>query len=309
MVNKYEAIVIGAGPGAMSAVLYLSRLSVNTLWITGYGFGGQVANTERVDNVLGFGDIPAYTLIQNFHHHVEHLDSVTQEIGLVTSLKKQKETEDFLIKTDMDGEFIAKKVILATGGEPKKLPLDNIDELTGRGISFCAICDAPFYKDADAIAVVGGGQTALEDALLLAKYGKQVYIIHRRDTFRGTQSAYLKALREDNIHFIMDTEVTKITPKEDGILQVGMIHKSGIKDLRNFNGVFLAIGQTPSSAFLASRYKDKDGFIEVDKATMESTVEPGLYAVGDIVANNIRQISVAIGDGAKAAVNLSSSLI
>ena len=316
----YDTIVIGGGPAAMSAVLYLSRFSRRVAWIFGYGLGGQVQNTESVENYLGFNDKLAPLLIEQFSKQTEDLDGVEKVFGFAKDVRKDSETGLFKVQTDMMEVYKAKTVLVASGAEPRKLDVPGEEDFAGRGVSYCAICDAPMFKD-KTVAIVGGGQTAFEDAQILAKQAKKVILIHRRSEFRATDREVELAKAVPNIEFMLNARITEI--KGDANVEKIVVEDTNGATEIKIDGVFVAIGQVPRTEFLENLNEEyiqseseplltkifpllKDGYIYT--CENESMIIDGLFAAGDVVFDNHKQIAVAVGDGASAAININKYL-
>lgn len=312
----YDTIVIGGGPAAMSAVLYLSRFSRKVAWIFGHSLGGQIQNTESVDNYLGFNDGLAPLLIEQFAKQTEELDGVEKVFGFASDVQKDLSTELFEVQTDMGEIYNAKTVLVATGAEPRKLEVPGEEDFAGRGVSYCAICDAPLFKG-KTVAIVGGGQTAFEDAQILAKQAEKVILIHRRSTFRATDREVELVKAVPNIEFMLDARITEI--KGDTKVEKIVVEDTNGTTEVKIDGVFVAVGQAPRTEFLENLNEEyiqseseplltkifpllKDGYIYT--CENESMVIDGLFAAGDVVLDNHKQIAVAVGDGASAAINI-----
>lgn len=305
----YDTIVIGGGPAAMSAVLYLSRFSRKVAWIFGHSLGGQIQNTESVDNYLGFNDGLAPLLVEQFAKQTEELDGVEKVFGFASDVQKDLSTELFEVQTDMGEVYNAKTVLVATGAEPRKLNVPGEEDFAGRGVSYCAICDAPLFKG-KTVAIVGGGQTAFEDAQILAKQAEKVILIHRRSTFRATDREVELAKAVPNIEFMLDARITEIKGGTK-VEKIVVEDTRGITEL-NIDGVFVAIGQVPKTDFLENLHKEYlhrswgvlvNGYVNIYDDN-ESVAIEGLFAAGDVVLENYKQIVVAVGDGASAAINI-----
>lgn len=316
----YDTIVIGGGPAAMSAVLYLSRFSRKVAWVFGYGLGGQVQNTESVENYLGFNDKLAPLLIKQFSKQTEDLDGVEKVFGFAMDVRKDKDAGLFKVQTDMGEVYKAKTVLVASGAEPRKLGVPGEEDFAGLGVSYCAICDAPLYKD-KTVAIVGGGQTAFEDAQILAKQAEKVILIHRRSEFRATDREVELVKAVPNIEFMLNARITEI--KGDTNVEKIIVEDANGATEVDVNGVFVAIGQVPRTEFLENLNEEytqseseplltkifpllKDGYIYT--CENESMAMDGLFAAGDVVLHNHKQIAVAVGDGASAAININKYL-
>lgn len=316
----YDTIIIGGGPAAMSAALYLSRLSRKVAWIFGYGLGGQMQNTETVENYLGFNDKLAPLLIEQFSKQTEDLDGVEKVFGFAIDVRKDKDAGLFKVQTDMGEVYKAKTVLVASGAEPRKLGVPGEEDFAGRGVSYCAICDAPMFQG-KTVAIVGGGQTAFEDAQILAKQAEKVILIHRRSEFRATDREVELVKAVPNIEFMLNARITEIKG-DANVEKIVVKDKNGTTEVK-VDGVFVAIGQVPRTEFLENLNEEyiqseseplltkifpllKDGYIYTSEN--ESMIMDGLFAAGDVVFDNHKQIAVAVGDGASAAININKYL-
>lgn len=316
----YDTIIIGGGPAAMSAALYLSRFSRKVAWIFGYSLGGQIQNTESVENYLGFNDKLAPLLIEQFSKQTEELDGVEKVFGFAIDVRKDKDAGLFKVQIDIGKVYKAKTVLVASGAEPRKLGVPGEEDFAGRGVSYCAICDAPMFQD-KTVAIVGGGQTAFEDAQILAKQAKKVILIHRRSEFRATDREVELAKAVPNIEFMLNARITEIKG-DTNVEKIVVEDKNGTTEIR-VDGVFVAIGQVPRTEFLENLNEEyiqsepeplltkifpllKDGYIYT--CENESMIIDGLFAAGDVVFDNHKQIAVAVGDGASAAININKYL-
>jgi thioredoxin reductase (NADPH) len=296
--KEYDVIIIGGGPAGLSAGIYTSRARLNSLLIERGVVGGQIADAEMVENYAGFAEgVSGVELGQLMQRQAAKygLNIVTAEVtGL--ELKKDKK----VIKTTK-GDFTAKAVIIASGSERGKLGAPGERELAGKGVSYCATCDAPFFKQKP-VAVVGGGDVAITEALHLAKFSSKVILIHRRDRLRATRILEERARAEPKIEFRWDTVVEKIEG-EDVVKQLKLRQvKTGKKSTLAVAGAFIATGFKPNTGYLKGFLPlDKAGFIKTNDR-METKI-PGVFAAGDIRLNSARQAITAAGDGATAAVN------
>ena len=316
----YDTIIIGGGPAAMSAALYLSRFSRKVAWIFGYGLGGQIQNTESVENYLGFNDKLAPLLIKQFSKQTEELDGVEKVFGFAIDVRKDKGTGLFKAQTDMGEVYKAKTILVASGAEPRKLDVPGEEDFAGLGVSYCAICDAPMFQG-KTVAIVGGGQTAFEDAQILAKQAEKVILIHRRSEFRATDREVELVKATPNIEFMLDARIAEIKG-DTNVERIIVENKNGATEVK-VDGVFVAIGQVPRTEFLENLNEEyiqnesepllakifpllKDGYIYT--CENESMVIDGLFAAGDVVLHNHKQIAIAVGDGASAAININKYL-
>jgi len=296
--KDYEVIIIGGGPGGLSAGIYTSRARLSSLLIEMGVVGGRITDAELVENYPGFAEgVSGAELGQLMQKQAAKygLNIVTAEVtGL--ELKKDKK----VVKTTK-GNFNAKAVIIASGSERGKLGIPGEKELAGKGVSYCATCDAPFFKEKP-VAVVGGGNAAISEALHLAKFASHVIVIHRRNQLRATRIMEEKARAGPRIEFLWDTVVEKIEGK-DAVRRLSLRQvKTGKESTLDVTGVFVSVGLKPSTDFLKGVLPlDKDGFI-ITNDQMETKI-PGIFAAGDIRQHSPRQAITAAGDGATAAVN------
>jgi thioredoxin reductase (NADPH) len=296
--KEYDVIIIGGGPAGLSAGIYTSRARLSSLLIERGALGGQITDAELVENYAGFAEgISGAELGQLMQQQAAKygLNIVTAEVTSI-ELKGDKKA----VKTTK-GDFTAKAVIIASGSERSKLGTPGERELTGKGVSYCATCDGPFFKEKP-VAVVGGGDVAITEALHLAKFSSKVILIHRRDRLRATRILEERARAEPRIKFLWDTAVEKIEG-EDMVKRLNLRQvKTGKKSSLDVAGVFIATGFKPNTDYLKGFLPlDKAGFI-ITNDQMETKI-PGVFAAGDIRLNSARQAITAAGDGATAAIN------
>ncbi|MFA5078927.1 MAG: thioredoxin-disulfide reductase [Dehalococcoidia bacterium] len=294
--KEYEAVVIGGGPAGLTAGLYLSRYGLNTLLMERGLPGGQIVNAGRVENYPGFPNgITGMELGQLMHEQASKfgLNFATAE---VSGLRQ----EDKMFRTvSDDGDFLSGVVVIASGSNYRKLGLADEERLTGRGISYCATCDGFLFKNMD-VAVVGGGDTAVSDALELSQHCRHVYVIHRRDQLRASHAVQRAAMASSKIEFIWNSVVVQLEGQEKLSNLVLKDVKTGATSRLDVSGVFVAIGFIPNSdPFRDLALLDESGNIPTDELMRTSIA--GLYAVGDIRKNSARQVAAAVGDGAVAA--------
>jgi thioredoxin reductase (NADPH) len=295
--SKYEVIIIGGGPAGLTAGLYTSRAGLKTLLIERGIFGGQIVNARQVDNYPGFPEgISGFELASLMHEQAIKYGLETIN-ATVTAIKPEG---NYSIITN-EGNFEAEAVIIAAGSEYRKLEVPGEEELLGRGVSYCATCDGFLFRDQD-VAVVGGGDTAITDALELSEHASKVYIVHRRDQLRAGQILKNKAFARPKLEPVWNTVVEGIIGdnKVSGLslrnVKTGEITKLEVA------GVFVAIGFEPNSQSFADIIElDKNGLIKTDE--LMATSAPGIFAVGDIRKNSLRQVAGAVGDGATAALS------
>jgi len=302
----YDAIIIGGGPAGLTAGIYLSRARMGTLLIEKALPGGQAILTEIIENYPGFPHgITGPELMQKMEEQavrfglkIEYGEVVEVKIKVGKEDKKGKEDKVKIVKIN-NQEYRTLTIILASGAEASKLGVSGEEELRGRGVSYCATCDAPFFKD-QKIVVVGGGDTAIEEALYLTKFVREVTIIHRRDRLRATKILQERVFANKKINFAWDSVATKILGKEkvEGVL---IQNKKTAKEKEiSCQGVFVFVGNVPNSKFLNEIIKlDKKGYILTDGNMMTS--QEGIYACGDVRKKLLRQVITACGEGATAA--------
>jgi len=296
----YDAIIIGGGPAGLTAGIYLSRARMNTLLIEKALPGGQAVLTEIIENYPGFPiGIAGPELMQKMEEQAVRF-GLKIEYGEAAEVKIKvgKEDKVKIVKIN-NQEYRTLTIILASGAEASKLEVPGEEELRGRGISYCATCDAPFFKD-QKIVVVGGGDTAIEEALYLTKFAQEVTLIHRRDRLRATKILQERVFSNKKINFAWDSLVTKIlgSEKVEGILIKNK--KTGEEKEISCQGVFVFVGNIPNSKFLNELIKlDKRGYILTDDNMMTS--KEGIYACGDVRKKLLRQVVTACGEGATAA--------
>jgi len=293
----YDAIIIGGGPAGLTAGIYLSRARMDTLLIEKAMPGGQVNLTEIIENYPGFPHgITGPELMQKMEEQTARF-GLKIKYGEVAEVKI-KEDKVKIVKIN-NQKYRTLTIILASGAEASKLKVLGEEELMGRGVSYCATCDAPFFKD-QKIVVVGGGDTAIEEALYLTKFVREVTIIHRRDRLRATKILQERVFTNKKINFAWDSVVTKILGNEkvEGILIQNK--KTGKEKEIPCQGVFVFVGNVPNSNFLNELIKlDQKGYILTDGNMMTS--QEGIYACGDVRKKILRQVITACGEGATAA--------
>lgn len=291
-----DVIIIGSGPAGLSAAIYAMRAGLQTLVIEKHPMsGGQVLNTVDVDNYPGLPGIGGFELGMNFRKHAEDLGAqfVTAE---VTGIEGAKDEEKVVV-TDKE-TYRCKTLVLAMGATHRMLGVPGEESLRGMGVSYCATCDGAFFRG-KTVAVIGGGDVALEDALFLARGCEKVYLIHRRDAFRGARSLQQKVFDTPNIEVIWNSEVDAI--EGEGIVQMLRIrnNKTGVKQSLSLQGVFVAVGITPETKLVRDLVAcDANGYICADENC--KTDIPGIFAAGDLRTKPLRQIVTAVADGANA---------
>lgn len=288
----YDIIIIGAGPAGLTAAIYARRANKKTLVLEATTYGGQIINTPDIDNYPLEPHISGIDFAKKLY---EQAVAAGAEIEFEKVTEIVNDDDKKLVKTE-DDEYETKAVIIATGSANRKLGLENEEKLVGRGVSYCATCDGAFYKDKN-VAVVGGGNTALEDALYLSDIAKKVYLIHRRDEFRGDAETIETLKNKGNVEFIFNSNVTKLIADK----KLEQIEINGEKTI-DVDGLFVAIGRTPSNMEFKDLINlDEAGYIEAGE-DCKTNVE-GIYVAGDNRTKAVRQLVTAAGDGAIAATN------
>lgn len=295
--KTFDIIILGGGPAGLSAAIYAARSSAKTAIIDISMLGGQPSNYLELENYPGFSKIGGYDLMEKFE---EHADMFGIQKFPMEEIQSVDLTSEIKTVTTLNGEFKAKSIIIATGAQSKKLGVEGEKEFVGRGVSYCAVCDGAFYKD-KVVAVVGGGNAAVEEAGYLTKFASKVYLIHRRDELRADKIVQERAFKNEKLEFIYNTVVNKING--DGVVKsvtIENVKTHEVKDLA-IDGIFPYIGFEPNADLFTGQVKqDKNGFIMVDEA-MQTSVK-GVYAIGDVRVTPLRQVITAAADGAIAAV-------
>lgn len=292
---NFDTIILGGGPAGLSAAIYASRGAVSTAIVDLNMLGGQPSNYLELENYPGFQVIGGYDLMEKFEEHAD-------KFGVKKFPMQEIQSVDLKTKTIVTNEyeFKAKTIIIATGAQPMKLGVPGEKEFVGRGVSYCAVCDGAFYKN-KVVAVVGGGNAAVEEAMYLTKFADKVYVIHRRNELRADKIVQERAFKNDKIEFIWDSVVKEI--KGDNLVNTAVLENVKTKEISNLsvNGVFPYIGMTPNVENISGQLQqDARGFIVTDE-TMATSVE-GVFAVGDVRTTPLRQVITAAADGAIGAV-------
>ncbi len=292
----FDIIIIGAGTAGLTAALYGARAGKKVLVLEEKNTGGQIINSPTIENYPGIRHISGFEFIQSLQEQAEAAGATIQN-SRAQKIVDQGEGKVVMTKEKL---YQSRAVIICTGVVQKKLGLPKEKELTGCGVSYCAVCDGAFYRD-KRVAVVGGGNTALEDALFLSNYCKRVYLIHRRDQFRGESWMVNQLLQKENVEFILESTIVCLqgnTSLES--LQIKNV-KTNIIDELTVNGLFIAIGQQPGNeSFAGTVDLDEQGFICADE-TCRTNVR-GIFAAGDCRTKKVRQLVTAAADGAVAAL-------
>lgn len=299
MAIQYDVIIIGSGPAGYTAAIYAARSNLSVLMFQGYNVGGQLMLTSEVENYPGFEEgILGPPMMEKFEAQARRFgtEMIPEDVTEVDFSSRP-----FKITTD-SGDYLARTVIIATGASAKWLGLPNEQRLQGRGVSACATCDGFFFKNKE-IAVVGGGDTALEEANFLTRYASHVTLIHRRDTLRASKIMQERTFKNPKINIIWDTDVIDVQG-EDAVTGLLLYNrKTGEESVLPVQGFFLAIGHQPNTElFKGSIDMDKAGYIVPVEHTMTNI--PGVFAAGDVTDHRYRQAVTAAGDGCRAAIDL-----
>jgi len=289
----YDVIIVGAGPAGLTAAIYTSRRNLKTL-ILSKGLSDQVSETEHIENYPGFKKIEGYKLIQKFEEQVRDfsVEIIFEEVVKIISKKNS-----FILKTTQKS-YEGKAVILAFGKAPRTLNVPGEKEFTGKGVSYCATCDAPLYRD-KIVAVIGGGNAALDAVLLLSKIAKKVYLVHRRNEFRGFEAEVDKVKERKNVKLVLSHVAVEF--KGDKFLKSVIVENVNTKEKRDIvvDGVFIEIGSEVKTDFIKEMVKlDKNNHIIINNNC--ETSYPGIFAAGDVSNTPFKQIVVSAGEGAKA---------
>ena len=289
----YDVIIIGAGPGGMTAALYAARSDLKVMLMEQGAPGGQMNNTAEIENYPGYATIMGPDLAMNMYEPLDGL-GVEHAYGI---LKEVKDEGTFKKVITEDGEFSARTVIMATGANHRHLGVPGEEEYAARGVSYCAVCDGAFFRDQD-IMVVGGGDSAIEEAIFLTRFGKSVTIVHRRDELRAQKIIQDRAFANEKISFIWDSVIEEIDGNDRQITHVKLKNlKTGETTEREVGGLFIYVGIDPMSEAVSKLgITDDENWIVTDDKM--ATNVPGLYAIGDVRAKDLRQITTAVGDGA-----------
>jgi len=296
--RQYDVIIVGGGPAGLTAGLYCSRAKLRTLLVERMIQGGQVMTTTQVENYPGFpGGVDGPELMQRFQEH-SHEFGLEDLAGEVEQLEDRGEAKALTINGET---YLARAVIVATGAEPRKLGLANEAELTGRGVSYCATCDGAFFRNVP-VGIVGGGDTAAEEAMFLSRFASRVYLIHRRDQLRATKVLQDRLAANPKIEIVWNATVSGLRSDNRGLTGIELTDTvDGSRRELELAGLFMAIGVQPKAQFLRQvLQQDGSGYILTDADCRTSI--PGVFAAGDVRKKELKQIATAVGDGALAAI-------
>lgn len=292
----YDVIIIGAGPAGMTAAVYTSRANLSTLMMERGIPGGQMANTEEIENYPGFDSILGPDLSNKMFDHAKKFGA-EYAYGDIKEIIDGKE-----YKTIIAGkkEYKARAIIISTGAEYKKIGVPGEQELGGRGVSYCAVCDGAFFKDKE-LVVIGGGDSAVEEGVYLTRYASKVTIVHRRDQLRAQKILQDRAFANEKISFIWNSTIKEVNGTDGKVSSVTLVDtKTGEESDFKTDGVFIYIGMLPlTKPFLSLGITNENGYIETNDV-METKV-PGIFAAGDVREKTLRQVVTATGDGSIAA--------
>jgi len=295
MSQIYDMIVVGAGPGGCTAALYAARAGLSVLVVEKLSSGGQMALTEQIDNYPGFPDgVDGFSLGELMQQQAERFGAKFE----LTEVERLDLTTEPKAVVTADGTFLARTVVLSTGAKARELGVAGESALVGRGVAYCAACDGMFFRG-KTVAVVGGGNSAAADALLLSRVAKKVYVIHRRDTLRATKVYHEPLMRAENVEFCWNCVVDEFL-HDDKLtgLRLRDVKSGEVRDL-TLDGVFVSVGRIPESALVAGQIDlDPQGYIIAGEDTRTSL--KGVYAVGDVRTKALRQVVTAVADGAAA---------
>ena len=297
----YDIIVIGAGPAGLSAAIYARRSGKTVLVLEESTYGGQIVNTPDVENYPGVAHISGFDFATNLYNQAKDFGAefkFEKAIGIDAGDVKKVKTPN--------GEYESKAVIIATGAKNRKLGLDNEESLIVKGVSYCATCDGMFFRDKN-VAVNGGGNTALEDADFLSNYCKKVYVIHRRDEFRGDEKDVAKIRDKENLEFVLDSTVSEILTSDDHVSGVKVKNKKTEEErVLDVEGLFIAIGQVPDNEDFKDIVDLENGYVKALEDCKTKT--PGIFVAGDCRTKSVRQLATAAADGAIAGIAASQSV-
>ncbi len=292
----FDIVIVGAGTAGLSAAIYAVRAGKNVLLLEANTYGGQIVNTPEVENYPGIKHISGYEFATGLYEQAIQLGAQLryEKVERIENLKEEK-----LVYTNK-AIYVCKAVILATGAKNRPLGLEHEKEWIGAGISYCATCDGAFYRGRD-VAVAGGGNTALEDAIFLSNYCRKVYLVHRRDSFRGEEKLLQTLQQKENVEFVLNANIVKLVG-EDGLDAIEVEDKfSGERKQIEVSGLFVAIGQEPSNMAFADLVNlDQAGYIVAGENC--KTNQEGIFTAGDCRTKTVRQLTTAAADGAVAAL-------
>ena len=300
MANVYDVLILGGGPGGYTAALYAARAGLSVKVLEKLSAGGQMALTTQIDNYPGFPEgIDGFELGERMQQQAERFGAETEYAEVFSA----ELTKDPKVVSTSEGQFFGKTVVIATGANARKLGIEKEDALVGRGVAYCAACDGMAFRGKD-VAVVGGGDSAVADALLLSRVAKSVTLIHRRDTLRATKIYHSALEKAENVRLLMNAQVTELLA-DKRLTGVRVKTAEGEREL-SVEGLFISVGRVPNTALFEGQLKLENGYILAGEDT--KTNIPGVYAVGDVRTKQLRQVVTAVADGAIAVHSAESYL-
>jgi thioredoxin reductase (NADPH) len=301
--DTHDLVIIGGGPGGLTAGMYAARDKQDVVLIEKLSPGGQVLTTDWVENYPGFSEgVSGFELMDSMRKQAERfgLKIINHE---VQNVDFKGDMKHLLLAS---GSMKARSVIVGTGAQPRKLGIDGEDLLTGKGVSYCGTCDGPFYREAT-IAVIGGGDTAVQEAIFLTRFAAKVYVIHRRDELRATKILQERAFANEKIEFVWDTVPVSIDGQKGVERLCTRNVKTGEESALSVEGVFVLVGTSPITDFLKGSVDlDEQGFVKVDRR--QETSVPGVFAAGDVTRETPRQIATAVGEAVTAVLSAENYL-
>jgi thioredoxin reductase (NADPH) len=297
--RDYDVIIVGAGPAGLCAAMYAGRGMLKALLIERGAPGGELLNTDLIEDYIGFASIKGWDLAQKMTEHAKTFGAQI-ETDNVESIRKGPDGM-FEVKTARERTYHAAAVILTAGGTPTKLGVPGEKEYAGKGVSYCAVCDGAFFKG-EVLAVVGGGDAAVEEADYLTRYASKVYIVHRRDQFRASRILQERAFANPKIEVVWNKHVLEVTGGANGVQHLELEDtQTGQRSQLAVGGVFIFVGFKPNASLVQGHFKhDAAGYMITDERMMTSI--PGLFAAGDVRSQLTRQITTAVGDATTAAI-------
>lgn len=292
----YDIIIIGAGPAGLAAAVYGQRAEKRTLLIDEKGYGGQIINTPEVENYPAIQKISGFDFANSLYQQAANLGA---ELTFEKAIAIETKADTKIVRTE-SGFYEGRAVIIATGAKNRPLGLEREAELTGRGVAYCATCDGAFYRGRT-VAVIGGGNTALEDAEVLSGLAEKVYLIHRRDVFRGEESLVNRIRTKENVDLLLNRIPTALLGEEK-ITGLELEDRlNGEKEVLQLDGIFVAIGQMPDNEAFAEEIElDEKGYVKAGEDCL--TKSDGIFVAGDCRTKKVRQLATAVADGAVAAL-------
>lgn len=298
---EYEVVIVGAGPAGMCAGMYAGRAMLRAVVLERGAPGGELLNTEVIEDYPGFEHILGYELAQKFSAHAEKFGAEIRSGVVVTSVKKRADGK-FETHTEAGEVFVSPTVIVTAGGTPIKLGIPGEVEYAGKGVSYCAICDGAFFRK-QTIAVVGGGDAATEEADFLTRYADKVYLIHRRDSLRSSKILQERLFSNPKIEVIWDSVVERVLGDDQGLTRALALRnvKTGEQRELAATGMFVFVGFRPNTGIIEGHVRHDDMGYLITDANMQTSI-PGLFAAGDVRSQLTRQVTTAVGDATTAAI-------